>query len=142
MVLVWAAVERALVRFDQATLTQLDCLAGAHQHGITALANTGETVLSASRERLVMWHESGEAVRQFDLNFPLVYAILPLGLYIWVCGYNANNVEVLNVYDKDFNLQKELNEGKHHNEAITSLVVANWDSCWSASKDSAICIWR
>ncbi len=49
------------MRFDSGTLTQLDCMAGAHQHTISAMGNTGDHVLSASRERLVMWDEVSSA---------------------------------------------------------------------------------
>jgi len=142
---VWASIDRALVRFDAQSPKQLDCWV-EHVNPITAMAETlGDEprVLSASRDHILVWEsESGRLLRTLEIDMPLVYALLPIGVFVWACGYDSKNVEVLRIFSSDFQVLRELNEAKHHTEAISSLVVSRFDSCWSASKDSVICIWR
>lgn len=64
---------------------------------------------------------------------------------MWVAGFNKDDKEVIRVYDSAWKAVKELNSDTvHHGGTITSLCVVVQEMgmvCWSASKDSVVCVW-
>lgn len=63
-----------------------------------------------------------------------------------MAGFNKSDKEVIRVYDSAWKLVKELNAEAdvHHGGTITTIIVVVGEAgmqCWSASKDSVICVW-
>lgn len=80
--ILWAVIDNVIVRVDVQKRTQIDMLKTEHERNITDLCETTlGNIATVSRDKLIMWDaECGKALREFDIEMPLVYSLLPVGV--------------------------------------------------------------
>lgn len=87
--ILWAVIDNAIVRIDVQKRTQIDMLKMEHERNITDLCETAlGQIASISRDKLVMWEpETGKPMREFDIEMPLVYTLMPVGTHLSTHAY-------------------------------------------------------